>query len=57
MFSGTNSQRSESAATSDNSNTDSDSDSHKYDQNVDEFISMFSRRGSGVEIDPNLLNA
>ena len=56
MFSGTNSQRSESAATSDNSNSDSDSDGPK-DQNVDEFISMFSRRGSAVEIDPKMLYA
>ena len=31
IFSGTNSQRSESVATSDNSNTDSDSDGPKYD--------------------------
>ena len=37
------------------SNSDSDSVEANYDQNIDDFITMFSRKESGVEMDPKSL--
>ena len=37
------------------SNSDSDSVEANYDQNIDDFITMFSRKESGVEMDPKFL--